>query len=131
MIVLDTHIVIWDALNPGKLSSNARDAIARAGKDEGIIICDISIWEIAMLINKKRLQLEVGCKEFLDLLFEANNYNIQEITPEIAELACSLPESINKDPADRLIAATSIIEGIPLVTADKNLRQANELTTIW
>ncbi|NTU54535.1 MAG: type II toxin-antitoxin system VapC family toxin [Chlorobiaceae bacterium] len=61
----------------------------------------------------------------------SNNYQLQGITPEIAELSTRLSEEINKDNADRIIAATSLVMGIPQVSADRNLNHANGLTTIW
>ena len=60
----------------------------------------------------------------------ANNFIFKGITPEIAELSTNLPETINQDPADRIISATSIITNTPLITADKNLLKSN-LRTIW
>jgi PIN domain nuclease of toxin-antitoxin system len=52
-------------------------------------------------------------------------------TPEIAALAVQLPSSFPKDPADRLIAATAMAEGAPLVTADERIRQAKVVQAIW
>ena len=129
MILLDTCAIIWDALDTSKLSPNAKSTIER---HEGeLIICDISIWEISMLIKKKRLDVEDTASGFVNLLLQSRNFLIQEITPEIAELAVNFGSEINKDPADRLIAATSILENAPIVTADENLRGAGMLKTIW
>ncbi len=50
MIVVDTHIIIWDALKPESLSQKAKNTIDEANKKDGIIICEVSLWEIAMLI---------------------------------------------------------------------------------
>jgi PIN domain nuclease of toxin-antitoxin system len=131
MIVVDTHIIIWDALCPEKISSKARKAIDSANKGEGIIFCDISLWEIAMLFKKERFKIDIDYKAFINLVLNANKYTIWAITPGIAELSVYLPPAINKDPADRIIAATSVICQAPLVTADENLNTAKELTTIW
>lgn len=131
MIVADTHIIIWDALCPEKLSSKARKAIDTANKGDGIIFCDISLWEIAMLFKKERFKIDIDYKTFINLVLNSNKYTIWRISPEIAELSVYLPSVINKDPADRIIAATSIICLAPLVTADENLNRAKELTTIW
>ena len=84
-----------------------------------------------MLIKKKRLDVEDTASGFVNLLLQSRNFLIQEITPEIAELAVNFGSEINKDPADRLIAATSILENAPIVTADENLRGASMLKTIW
>jgi PIN domain nuclease of toxin-antitoxin system len=131
MITIDTHVIIWDALKPEKLTSKAKKAIETANQTDGIIFCDISLWEIAMLMQKKRIEVDTTCLEFINLLKASNNYIFQDITPEIAELSAQLPQDINLDPADRIIAATSIITNTRLVTADKNLRQSKKIRTIW
>jgi len=131
MIVADTHIIIWNALKPEMLSRKAEKAISTANKSDGIIFCDISLWEIAMLMHKGRLSIDVEYLEFIKLILESNNYVYRGITPEIARLSANLFSDNNKDPADRIIAATSIIENAKLVTADKKLRQSGKVTTIW
>ncbi len=131
MIVADTHIIIWNALKPEKLSEKAKDAIFRANQRNGIIFCEISLWEIAMLMKKQRIQVNSSYKEFIRLLFEANNYILQGITPEIAEVSIQFDSNVGNDPADRIIAATSLVKNTPLLTADKNLRKAKAITTIW
>ena len=129
MILLDTCAIIWDALDASKLSPDARNTIEL--NERSLIICDISIWEIAMLIKRKRLVLDDTAAGFINLLLQSRNYFIQEITPEIAELAVNFGSEINNDPADRLIAATSILGNAPIVTADQNLRNATMVETIW
>jgi len=56
---------------------------------------------------------------------------VRPMTPEIVALAIRLPAGFPKDPADRLIAATAIVAGVPLVTADERIRQAKVVQTIW
>ncbi len=60
MIVLDTHVIIQDALTPERLSKPAQAAIAQANQGDGMIICDISLWEIAMLLQKGRLRVDTA-----------------------------------------------------------------------
>ena len=131
MIVVDTHIIIWNALKPEMLSGNAEKAISAANNSDGIIFCEISLWEIAMLMNKGRLIIDIEYIEFIKLILESNKYVLRGITPEIAWLSTDLFSDNNKDPADRIIAATSIIENANLITADKELRQSKEVATIW
>lgn len=131
MIVADTHVIIWDALKPNLLSDAAQEAITKANETDGIIICDVSLWEIAMLMEKKRLTTKDSYREFIDLVLMSNKYQIQCITPEIANAATSFPEEINNDPADRIIAATSLVLNTALVTADRSLLNAKLLNTIW
>lgn len=131
MIVVDTHVIIWDALKPKLLSKEAKNAINEANERDGIIFCEISLWEIAMLIKKARMSIDTSYQDFIKMVFLSNKYQFKGITPEIAELSTSLPEEVNKDPADRIIAATSLIYKIPLVTTDKNLLNADSIKTIW
>lgn len=129
MILLDTCAIIWNALEPSKLTPKAKKAIKRYENE--LIICDISIWEISMLISRKRLIVDDTASGFINLLLQSQNYKVQQITPEIAELSANFGTEINNDPADRLIAATSILRNTPIITADQNLREATILETIW
>ncbi len=129
MIVFDTCAIIWDALEASKLSTLATKAIKNS-KNE-LIICDISFWEISMLIKRKRLEVGDTASGFINLLLQSRNFYIQEITPEIADLSVNLGQEISSDPADRLIAATSILRNAPVITPDQNLRNATLLETIW
>jgi PIN domain nuclease of toxin-antitoxin system len=131
MITVDTHIIIWDALKPELISEGARHELNQANQTDGIIFCDISLWEIAMLVKKGRLEIEIPYLDFINLVKASNNFIFQSITPEIAELSTNLLSDINSDPANRIIAATSLISNTPLITADKNLLQAKSLNTIW
>ncbi|HFE66662.1 MAG TPA: type II toxin-antitoxin system VapC family toxin [Chloroflexi bacterium] len=131
MIVVDTHIIIWEALAPQKLSVAATQAWAQAAGQGEIFVSDISLWEIAMLMHKERLQVNTDCQSFINLLIQANNLHIQPITPQIAALSVQLTNEINQDPADRLIAATALSQKMPLITADRNLQAAVTIHTIW
>lgn len=131
MIVVDTHIIIWNALKPEMLSKKAEKAILEANDLDGMIFCEISLWEIAMLMHKRRFSVDIKYQEFIELILESNRFVLYGITPEIAELSTDLFSANNKDPAGRIIAATSIIEKASLVTADKKLRGSKTVSTIW
>ena len=131
MIVLDTCAIIWDAVAPQKLPLKAINAINTADTNHQLIISDISFWEIAMLISKQRLVIGANAATFLNLFLASRHVKVQLITPEIAELSTHFDATINNDPADRIIAATTIMCHGSLVTADTNLRKAVQLTTIW
>ena len=131
MILMDTCAIVWDALEPTKLSDAALAAINKADEHNTLIIADVSLWEIAMLINKGRIQIETTAANFINLYLQSRNIVVQSISPEIAELSVNLGAEINSDPADRIIAATSIIHNAQLITADQNLRNSNLLDSLW
>jgi len=127
MITLDTCSLVWLSLSPDRLSRNAKKAI----KNNSLIMSDISLWEIAMLTKSGRLIIDTSYSEYIELLLNLFGIHVNPITPEIAKISVRFDDSVNHDPADRIIAATSLIEDAPLVTADKNLIKAKIINTIW
>jgi len=131
MILLDTCAIIWDALDQGKLTAKALRAIDRADQNNALIISDISIWEIAMLVKKRRIEIDTNAASFLNLFLQSRNISVVQISPVIAELSTNFGSDISNDPADRLIAATSIIHNAQLITADKKLLESEMVDTLW
>lgn len=131
MIIMDTCAIIWDALQKDKLTKKAKTAIAKADSQGEILICDISIWEIAMLAKRKKIEFDDTPANLIRLFLESRNVTVVAISPEIAELSVNFGSEINNDPADRIIVATSIIKQAPIITADTNLRDVKIVETIW
>jgi PIN domain nuclease of toxin-antitoxin system len=130
VILLDTHVVLWLALEPGKVSKKARATIEEARQNgEGLAISDISLLEIATLERKGRIQLKASLETFLAEV-EAR-FVVLPITGRVCVRAVSLPATYPNDPADRIIGSTALAEGIPLVTADADIRRSKVLTVIW
>ena len=127
MITLDTCSLVWLSLSPGKLSKRAHAAI----RDNALIMSDISLWEIAMLMRSERLVVDSSYSEYVELILNSFDIRIEPITSQIAEISVEFDVTVNRDPADRIIAATSVVEKAPLVTADKNLIEARSIDTIW
>ena len=127
MILLDTCILVYDALTPEKLSKRAVDEIAQ-GRLTGNLACsDISLWEIAMLISKGRIRPNVAPAEFLRLVIAANRLCVLPITPEIAIISANDALFMHNDPADRIIAATALHHKIPLLTSGIMLKKVKGL----
>ena len=130
MILVDTHVVVWLALEPAKISKKARAVIEETrGDGQGIAISDITLFEIAQLENKHRIKLSSSLETFLSEV-EARLI-VLPITGRACVLARDMPGVYPKDPADRIIGATALAEGIPLVTADDDIRRSKVLRTIW
>jgi PIN domain nuclease of toxin-antitoxin system len=130
MVVCDTHVLIYDALEPARLSRRAARSIETAGKAHRLACADISLWEIAMLMAKGRLAVDAQPEELLQAMMSARQIRVLPITPAIAALACSSRFG-RGDPADRLIAATAVAHQSTLLTKDKHLRGIPGLTTLW
>lgn len=129
MILLDTHVLIWLANEPSKLSRKAADAIRRASQGTGIGISAISLWEIAWLATHDRLEIIGTVEAFVEKI--SSRTAIQPITAKIAVLANQLPPDYSGDPCDRLIGATALAEGIALVTKDERIRACRQIRAIW
>ena len=131
MLVLDTCALIFDALQPGKLTARAIRAIKQAEETGQLACSDISLWEIAMLIEKNRLSPGIDCTTFLQLILAARRIDVLAITPEIASLSATHAGFSHCDPADRIIAATALHHRAKLVTSDKRLHAVSGLVIVW
>ena len=129
VILLDTHVLVWAAAEPKRLSQAAAAAIDQFRKTDGVAIAAITLWEIATLLVRGRIQAYGTIEASVRLLIEG--VVVRPLTPEIAALASQFPPEYPRDPADRLIGATARSEGIALVTRDEQLRQSPLLQTIW
>jgi PIN domain nuclease of toxin-antitoxin system len=131
MILLDTHVWVWLAADPKRLSRRATTAIRRATESGGLSVASISLWELAMLFAHGRLRTPGTVESGVRSVVEKTSVVIQDITPEIAALATMFPETFPQDLADRLIGATARSLGLPLLTKDQRLLDSDLLKTIW
>jgi PIN domain nuclease of toxin-antitoxin system len=129
VILLDTHIVVWLAFEPDRLSKHAKEAIRAARIEGGLAIAGITLMELAWLAENGRVTTTLSVESFVRLC--ASKMTVLPITPEIAARAVSFPDPYPKDPQDRLIGATALVEGIPLVTHDKLIKKSGMIPVIW
>jgi len=131
MIVLDTHAWIWFASNPEILSRKAKKAVDLAVKKKSVLVSSISVWEVALLVKKKRLELSM---DVADWIAKSENLPFIQFIPvsnSIAVKSVNLPPPLHPDPADRIIIATALSIGAPLVTKDKKIAAYSHVKTIW
>lgn len=129
-VLCDTHVLIWSVLAPEKLSKKAAVRLHEERVHGSLACADISLWEVATLLERGRIQSPLPTEVFISQLCKALMLQILPITPKIAALAQGGAFS-HGDPADRLIAATAITHDIELVTADKALQRVRPVRTLW
>ena len=131
MIVLDTHTWIWFISKPEVLSKRAKKAVSAAVKEKSVLISSISAWEVALLVIKKRLTLSLDVTDWIAKSEGLPFIQFIEISNSIAVKSVNLPQPLHPDPADRIIIATALSAGVPLVTKDKKLLNYPHVKTIW
>jgi len=120
-LVLDTHILLWSLITPEKLSQNLKHKISIAQQDSSLIISSISLWEIAMLASKKRINIYEPIDAFLQSITDINGLKVVDISAQVTAQSVLLMDDFHGDPADRIIVATTRINSATLVTKDQKI----------
>ena len=113
-LLLDTHLLLWAAGNPGRLSSESQDLLDNP--DTELMFSTASIWEVVIKNALGRSDFRVEPQELRDGLIQ-NDYNELVIRSEHV-LAVSLLPLIHKDPFDRILIAQAQVENVTLLTTD-------------
>ncbi len=103
----------------------------RASARGGMAIASITLWEVAMLVARRRISLNGTAANWTTALLSKTGIAVLDLTPAIAELAVSFGPDYSKDPADQIIGATARGHGMPLITADMRLHESRLLNCIW
>ena len=117
--LLDTCALIWLGMGGGDLSADARRRITAAS---ALHYSSISTWEIARLMKEKKVFIPNDAVGFVEDLREQYGLDAIPPTDDIMILAAQLPD-FHKDPADRIIIATSIAYNLTIVTGDGKFPQ--------
>ncbi|CAK0756540.1 PIN domain nuclease, a component of toxin-antitoxin system (PIN domain) [Gammaproteobacteria bacterium] len=120
MIILDTHIWIWWIHNDAQLTNKQRKLI-QDNEDKGLGVSAISCWEIAKLIELKRLTFHCPINEWMETSLNYPGIKLLELTPQISIESTQLPGEFHRDPADQIIVATARIHRCKLLTADDKI----------
>ncbi len=128
--LLDTHAWVWWVDHDERLGTPTIEALDRFPPDNRPSVCDISLWEVAMLVERGRLAFRVPLVEWLAAAAHPNSVRLVPVSPAIAAEVARLPKRFHRDPADRLIVATSRVLQLPLLTRDRRIT-SSRLVRRW
>ena len=121
--LLDTHTILW-FLNGERLTANTKEKIQSYSNYVSVV----SLWEVAIKMNIGKYTFEGGFTTFLKLI-KGNGFELLPIKDNYMECLFDLP-LIHRDPFDRLIVATALVEGMTLISADENI-QKYDISWAW
>jgi PIN domain nuclease of toxin-antitoxin system len=123
-LLLDTHIALWLSRGDARLGEMTRKTIDNAWKAGGrIFLSAVSVWEIAMLVEKEAIELDLPVEAWVERFLDRPGLEAVPLDHSAAARAYSLHHLEHRDPADRLLIASAIGLGCPLVTHDDRIRR--------
>lgn len=125
--LLDTHVLLWTLLEPEKLSPYVQKKIELAHESRCLSISSISLWEIAMLSLKKRINIYEPLRSFLNSVAEIHGIIVHDISADVAAESSMLQDNFHGDPADRIVVATSRVHETKLITRDLKIIEWSKL----
>jgi PIN domain nuclease of toxin-antitoxin system len=130
-LVLDTHTTVWSLVDRRRLSAAAVAAIEAANTSNALVfVPTICIVEITYLVEKGKLPAAVKTQLLAALHDPAENLTVAVLDLDVAERLEQVERDQVPDMPDRIIAATAVHLGLPLVSKDQRIR-ASMVATIW
>jgi PIN domain nuclease of toxin-antitoxin system len=126
-LLLDTHTLLWFALNDPQLTAPAMSLIVDPNNDK--LVSPASYWEIAIKISVRKYALSKPYEDFMREAIDKNGFGYLHIEPKHTAVLTSLPFH-HKDPFDRLLIAQAMVEGIAIVSNDVML-DAYPIKRLW
>jgi PIN domain nuclease of toxin-antitoxin system len=129
VVVLDTHVLLWWALDPDRLSSAAAGSLA-AMERHGGFASSISIWELGIKVQRGKLDLGLSIAEFTRRIQKSTSIELLPVTTATWLRSLDLAWD-HRDPADRIIVATALLQDVPLLTADTEIHRFGGVSCVW
>lgn len=130
--MLDTHALVWWVSTPRRIPARARRLIDEAvSAGDAIAVSSISIWEVAMLVEHRRLELRIPVDAWIAGVEALPFLQFIPVDNRVALRAVALPDFPHRDPADRIILATALGLGATLITADTRIGRFRAVKTVW
>lgn len=120
LILIDTHILLWLFDNPYKLSESLLDQVYK----NDVFVSSISAWEISMKIQQNKLSVGEPVRKWWVEAVNQFNLRVTDVNTEILITSNEINWE-HRDPADRIIVATALIENLRLATHDKRIINSN------
>lgn len=129
MIVLDTHALLWWALDPDQLSDKANEVVTTMEREGGFASA-ISVWELGVKIRRGKLDLGISIEEFVRRLQRGGVVELVPVDTATWLRSLDLPWD-HRDPADRVIVATALLKDLPILTKDRTIHAFDGVDTVW
>lgn len=129
VIFLDTHALLWWALDPGQLSPTATRRVAEMERQGGFASA-ISIWELGVKVQRGKLDLGIGIDEFARRVEQSAVVELVPVDTTVWLRSLALDWD-HRDPADRVIVASALLKGVPLLTKDQALLDFAGVSCLW
>lgn len=129
MICLDTHALLWWALDPERLSATGATVVADMERHGGYA-SSISIWELGVKIQRGKLELGIGVDELARRIDRSAVVELVPVDTAVWLESLALPWQ-HRDPADRVIVATARLKGVPLLTKDEIIHGFDGVSCVW
>lgn len=130
-LLLDTHIVLWWLGDIDRLSAAQVRTLKQADADgERIGVAAVTLWEIAKLVERGRIQLTQPVDIILDAIERHPAMELLPLTARVALESTRLGDRVPSDPTDQLIIATARVHALRLVTSDDRIRKSGVVPVI-
>ena len=126
-LLLDTHIWVWSVADVSRLADRVRRALEDPSNE--LWICSISVWEVLILSERGRLMLEPDARSWVHDALADPPLREAPVTIDVAAASRAVRLQ-SQDPADRFIAASAMVFGLTLVTADGDLAGCPDIAVL-
>jgi len=131
VILLDTHVWVWWVSRAVALPRRVTSLIDRHIREEALYVSAISTWEVALLVQRGRLELSMAVADWVAKSEALPFLKFVPVGNGIALRSVLLPPPLHNDPADRIIVATALQLGATLITKDEKLLAYPHVRTAW
>jgi PIN domain nuclease of toxin-antitoxin system len=128
--LVDTHVLIQWVEGGSRLTKAQRPVLGDASEENPVLVSDITLWEIAMLANLERIQLDRPLRDWLEAAVAPPRVRRVAISPAVAAEVAALPSSFHRDPADRILVASARTTGAVLLTQDRRIIDSGLVETL-